>query len=427
MTGGIAREAMLRVTVWGLREFADRRARSRRCAGARERAGREPGVRSPAARSDVRAFWISRTVLEIQNAATKGGHPGAQLRELRAHGGRHPVAEPVEERSRCRPPRPGARPGRSRTAAASRSRSRPAPSRSIGARRGQPAERARRRRAPGPRRDPGSRRARGRCRRSRATGTAVVALAEPVDLEDPRHAAGRAQPRPDRQPVRPVVGHVVAAERAASRTGSRRSSPTVPSAAAVRSDEIVAPKKTPCSQSRASATRGTLVARRPPKMIASMTTPRGSSQSSEMDGHWAAATVKRELGWAAGVPDAGVQSCPVQSTRWSGGLCVSPSHQTSPSSRRATLVKIVLPHMVSTAVALVDGAGAGRDAEEPGLGVDRAQLAVGARREPGDVVADGLDVPAGDASAAASRSWSCRTRSGTRRRRGTRGRAGWSP
>jgi hypothetical protein len=60
-----------------------------------------------------------------------------------------------------------------------------------------------------------------------------------------------------------------------------------------------------------------------------------------------AATVKREFGCAALVPFslamAGVQSLPCQSIRWSGITPVSfsmPSHQTSPSSVRATLVKI---------------------------------------------------------------------------------------
>src|SRR5665647_3800631 len=52
--------------------------------------------------------------------------------------------------------------------------------------------------------------------------------------------------------------------------GSRRRSPTVPSAAAVCSEEMVAPMKTPCAQDSASVTRGTLVALRPPKRIASV-------------------------------------------------------------------------------------------------------------------------------------------------------------
>src|SRR5690606_39247918 len=105
--------------------------------------------------------------------------------------------------------------------------------------------------------------------------------------------------------------------------------------------------------SRACTTSGTLLARRPPKLIASIGTPVGASQSGAMVGHWAADTVKRELGWAAGVPDSGVHGSARQSTSPSGGVGVRPSHHTSPSGRSATLVKIVLPHRVSIAVGLV--------------------------------------------------------------------------
>ena len=72
-------------------------------------------------------------------------------------------------------------------------------------------------------------------------------------------------------------------------------------------------------------------------------TPFGSSHSGAMVGHWPAGVVKRAFGCAAGVSDAGVQSLPFQSVRWAGGSSVSPSHQTSPSSVSATLVKIELP------------------------------------------------------------------------------------
>ena len=57
-----------------------------------------------------------------------------------------------------------------------------------------------------------------------------------------------------------------------------------------------------------------------------------------------AATVKRAFGWAALAPVwraiSGVQSWPCQSIRCAGGVAVMPSHQTSPSSVRPTLVKI---------------------------------------------------------------------------------------
>jgi hypothetical protein len=121
----------------------------------------------------------------------------------------------------------------------------------------------------------------------------------------------------------------------------------------VVSEAIVAPMNTPCDQSRACETNGTVVGRRPPNMIASITTPSGVSQSEAMEGHWSAVTVKREFGCAAGVGASGVQSLPSQSIRCDGAFGVSPSHQMSPSSRRATLVKIVFPQTVSTAVGFV--------------------------------------------------------------------------
>ena len=51
---------------------------------------------------------------------------------------------------------------------------------------------------------------------------------------------------------------------------------------------------------------------------------------------------KRLFGWLDGVSLAGVQSWPRQSVRCSGGEPM-PSHQTSPSSVSATLVKTELP------------------------------------------------------------------------------------
>src|SRR5919109_2636193 len=101
--------------------------------------------------------------------------------------------------------------------------------------------------------------------------------------------------------------------------GSKRSFPTAPAWGAVVSDLMIEPRKTPCSQSKDSVTSGTLVARRPPKRMAEIGTPAGSSHSGAIDGHWAAETVKRALGWAAGVPDSGVQSWPFQSVRRAGG------------------------------------------------------------------------------------------------------------
>src|SRR5919106_5550823 len=124
--------------------------------------------------------------------------------------------------------------------------------------------------------------------------------------------------------------------------GSKRSLPTSPAWAAVVSELMIDPRNTPCVQSNDSVTSGTLVARRPPNRMAEMGTPSGSSHSGAIDGHCEAGVVNRALGWAAGAALSGVQSLPFQSTAWAGGS-EKPSHHTSPSSVRATLVKIELP------------------------------------------------------------------------------------
>src|SRR5260221_13930577 len=103
---------------------------------------------------------------------------------------------------------------------------------------------------------------------------------------------------------------------------------------------------TPSRQLFASVTSGTVVERRPPKMNASTGTPSGLSHCGSIDGHCAAETVKRALGCAAGRPDCGVHSRPVQSVSFAGGCLVMPSHHTSPSGLSATLVKMVSRLMV---------------------------------------------------------------------------------
>src|SRR3954462_7289429 len=65
--------------------------------------------------------------------------------------------------------------------------------------------------------------------------------------------------------------------------GSKRSWPTLPAAAAVVSALIVAPRKTPCSQSNASRTSGTTVARRPPDRNPSIRTT--SAEQERVDRH----------------------------------------------------------------------------------------------------------------------------------------------
>src|SRR3954453_15652635 len=151
--------------------------------------------------------------------------------------------------------------------------------------------------------------------------------------------------------------------------GSKRSSPTVPAAAAVFSELIVAPRKTPCSQSKASRTSGAPELRRPPNRKASIGTPSGSSHSSAIDGHWAAGVVKRGFGCAAGAPDSGDQSLPFQSIRWPGSSSVMPSHQTSPPSVLAVLVKIVFSRIVAIAFGLVFLAVLGATPKKPASGL----------------------------------------------------------
>src|SRR5580658_7246817 len=100
-----------------------------------------------------------------------------------------------------------------------------------------------------------------------------------------------------------------------------------------------------------------VVARRPPKTIASMGTPSGFSQSGSIEGHWRAGAAKRALGCAAGIPFSfpisGVHRLPRQSRHSWGGESVMPSHQTPPSSVSAVLVKIVLRASVAIALGLV--------------------------------------------------------------------------
>src|SRR5688572_15621276 len=151
--------------------------------------------------------------------------------------------------------------------------------------------------------------------------------------------------------------------------GSKRSSPTVPAAAAVFSDDMIEPRNTPCFQSNDSVTSGTLVARRPPKRMAEIGTPAGSSHSGAIDGHCDAGAVKRALGWAAGASDAGVQSLPFQSVRWAGASSVRPSHHTSASSVRATLVKMQFSLRVARALGLVLGPVPGATPKNPASGL----------------------------------------------------------
>src|SRR5208282_1230606 len=131
--------------------------------------------------------------------------------------------------------------------------------------------------------------------------------------------------------------------------GSRRAAVT-PIAAAVASEAIVAARYTPWLQLNAWNTRGMFLRIRPPNTKPLIGTPAGFSQSGSIDGHCEAGAVKRAFGCAAGRPQPGVQSAPVQSIRCAGGASVIPSHQTSPSSVSAVLVKIAF--LAQAAIAL---------------------------------------------------------------------------
>src|SRR3954462_11671892 len=98
----------------------------------------------------------------------------------------------------------------------------------------------------------------------------------------------------------------------------------------------------PWVQSRASVTSGTVVLRRPPNRMASIGTPRGSSYSGARMSHCLIGVQYRELGWLESSSDSGVHGSPFQDVAFAGGFS-RPSHHTSPSSVRATLVKTELP------------------------------------------------------------------------------------
>ena len=95
------------------------------------------------------------------------------------------------------------------------------------------------------------------------------------------------------------------------------------------------------------------MARRPPKTMAEMGTPWGFSNSGEMQGQFTAGAVKRLLGWAPGLPLAGSQGSPFQSSASVGGFLSRPSHQTVPSGLSTTLVKMEFFFVLARALGLV--------------------------------------------------------------------------
>src|ERR1700686_5058400 len=100
-----------------------------------------------------------------------------------------------------------------------------------------------------------------------------------------------------------------------------------------------------------------VVARRPPKTIALIGTPAGSSQAGLVVGHLDPGAVKRAFGCAVFAPVflaiAGVHFLPCQSRHSAGGSSVMPSHHTPPSGVSATLVKIEFVASVAIAFGFV--------------------------------------------------------------------------
>ncbi len=123
-----------------------------------------------------------------------------------------------------------------------------------------------------------------------------------------------------------------------------------------------------------------VVGRRPPKMMAEMSTPSGSSQVGSMVGHCAAGAVKRPFGMG-GRSCARVllvatpyQGLPRQSSASAGGVSVMPSHQMSPlgtpfSVTSATLVKMELARRVAMALGLVLSVVPGATPKKPDSGL----------------------------------------------------------
>src|SRR5580692_133087 len=100
-----------------------------------------------------------------------------------------------------------------------------------------------------------------------------------------------------------------------------------------------------------------VVARRPPKIIALIGTPSGSSQAGSIVGHCEAGAVNRAFGCAAFAPVwlaiSGVHRFPCQSRHSAGGSSVIPSHHTPPSGVSPVLVKIVFRESIAIALAFV--------------------------------------------------------------------------
>ena len=118
-------------------------------------------------------------------------------------------------------------------------------------------------------------------------------------------------------------------------------------------------------------------------MNALIGTPSGFSQSGSIDGHCCAGAVKRAFGCAAFAPVAfaisGVQSLPCQSISMRGRLVghAFPPHVAVGRQRDVGEDRVLRERRHRVRIGLV--AGAGRDAEEARLRIDRVQPAVRVR------------------------------------------------
>ena len=129
--------------------------------------------------------------------------------------------------------------------------------------------------------------------------------------------------------------------------------PTSPAAAAVVSTDIVAPRKTPCSQSKASVTSGTVLARRPPNRKASIGTPSGSSHSGAIEGHCDAGVGEAGVRMGGGVVGLRGPLVAVPVDRVVGRLAGHPLPPDVAVVGPAQLVKIVFRSIVSIAFGFV--------------------------------------------------------------------------
>ena len=123
-----------------------------------------------------------------------------------------------------------------------------------------------------------------------------------------------------------------------------------------------------------------VVGRRPPKMMAEMGTPSGSSQSGSMDGHWRCgrgeAAVGMRGGLAGGFADLGGPAFAAPVEAFGGRLG---GHALPPDAAvggEGDVGEDGVARESGHGVGVGGGGGAGGDAEEAGLGVDGAELAL---------------------------------------------------